>query len=65
MVELTLVNLVILKLSSEILTLPFEFSISFMAYLVMSIACVGISLFSTLVSAKHIRKIKPIDCLKI
>ena len=64
-IELTIVNFVILKLSSEILTLPFEFSISFVAYLVMLVACILICVFSTLISAKHIKKIKPIDCLKI
>ena len=64
-VELTFVNYVILKLSSEVLTLPFEFSISFIAYIVMAVACVGICFFSSLISAKHIKKIKPIDCLKI
>ena len=64
-VELTFINFVILKLSSEVLTLPFEFSISFIAYIVMAVACVGICFFSSLISAKHIKKIKPIDCLKI
>ena len=64
-VELTFSNFVILRFSAEVLTLPFEFSISFVAYLVMAIACVGICFFTSLISAKHIRKIKPIDCLKI
>ncbi|MCR5309763.1 MAG: ATP-binding cassette domain-containing protein [Bacilli bacterium] len=63
--ELTMVNLAILKLSSDVLSLPFKFSASFLAYVVMSVACVLICLVSSWISAKHIRKIKPIDCLKI
>ena len=64
-IELTTVNFVILRLSAEILTLPFEFSMSFVAYIIMAVAGVLICLFSSFISARHIKKIKPIDCLKI
>ena len=63
--ELTFSNFIILQLSSDTLGLPFKFSITIFAYVVMAVACIVICLFSTSISAKHIKKIKPIDCLKI
>jgi len=63
--ELTFVSLSISYFSSDILSLPFEFSISFFAYLAMSIGALLIGLVSIGITSKHIKNIKPIDCLKI
>lgn len=64
-VETTMVNLIIAYMSSEILMLPFKFSITYWAFLAMIICSVLVSGLSTKLCSKHIKRIKPIDCLKI
>ncbi|MCQ2086981.1 MAG: ABC transporter ATP-binding protein/permease [Bacilli bacterium] len=63
--ELTMTNAVISLFSSQILGLPFEFSITYSAFIIMVIGCVSICLITSLLTSKHISKIKPLDCLKI
>ena len=63
--ELVLSNFLVSFMSSNILSLPFEFSIAPQAFLIMMIGCVLISCLSSFMSTKHISKIRPTDCLKI
>lgn len=64
-IELTITNLAISYFSADILSLPFKFSISYFAYLSMAVGCIVIGFLSSRFTAKHIRKISPLDCLKI
>lgn len=64
-IELSITNFAVSFISAEMLSLPFKFSISYLAYIAMMVGGAIICAVSSVVSSKNISKIKPIDCLKM